>query len=604
MLRMKRIPDDDLVDDGRGLSLGTGASWLRLVDRRVLRLGADQRRTIIAMSVLGLVVSSTYVAQGLLVAGALARILDGGRFGNAAPFIAGVAITIAVRSVMVWVYQTRSAAAAGRIASRLRRDLYAKVAALGPGWTVTRRSGTIQTTLVDGVEQVESYFRLFVAQLAASLLTAAGIITALVVIDPLIGVVVGVLVVVAAAGPALSWRLLGTRLRHWWTVSPALVAEYVDTMQGIATLKMFGASKSRGVVLERKADEVLAATMSLNNVEHAALQPFGLAQVAAGVSAIWLGVVRLDAGLLSGAELLVILMLASEALRPVQETKRALHFAIGGMGAAEGVLDILEARPLIAAPSAPTPLPASQPSIAFDDVTFTYRPGDRPALDGLTFAVEPGQTVALVGRSGAGKTTVASLLLRFFDPQLGTIRLGGIDLGELDPAELRRTVALVPQDTYLFAGTIAENLRLARPDATDDELVTAAVGAAADAFIDALPDGYGTEVGERGVKLSGGERQRIAIARALLADAPVLVLDEATASVDVASERIIQGALARLSSGRTVLVIAHRLSTVRHADRIVVVDQGRVVEQGTHTELAGTGGRYRELLRAEGEDAG
>jgi len=601
-LKAKRIDDAELVERGKGLSLLTGAKWLRLVDRRLLRLGAGESRTIVISTLLGVVISLTYVGQGLLVAAALARIIDGGRFGSAMPFLIGVAGAIALRAAATWSYQTQSAAAAGRIASTLRRNLYARVAQLGPGWTLSKRSGSIQTTLVDGAESVEAYFRLFVAQVAASLLTAVGVVAALVIIDPVVGAVVGVLVFIAAIGPALSWRLLGTRLRHWWTVSPALSAEYVDAMQGISTLKMFGAAKSRGRSLERRAREVLDATLSLNNIEYAALQPFSLAQIAAGIAAIWIGAVRLDNGTISIAELLVILMLVAEANRPITDTKRALHFAIQGMGAAEGVLDILEAEPVIVGRTTGPPLADIVASVRFDDVTFRYRTTDQPAVNGLTFEVRAGETIAIVGRSGAGKTTLASLLLRFFDPSSGTISVGGVDTRDWPLADLRRTVALVPQDTYLFSGTIADNLRLARPDASSADLDAAIDGAAATEFIARLPKGLDTEVGERGIKLSGGERQRIAIARALLADAPILVLDEATASVDVASERLIQSALDRLSIGRTVLVIAHRLSTVRHADRIIVMDRGRVVETGSHEALAAGSGQYRELLRADGEE--
>jgi len=599
---MTSIDDTRMVEPRRGLSLGTGATWLRLIDRRVLRLGVDERSTIAFTALLGVVISATSVVQALVVARALSRVIDGASLGSVTPLFVAVIGVIALRCVATWRYHTRSAATAGRIAGKLRSDLYRAVAALGPGWTSARRSGSLQTTLVDGVEQVEAYFRLFVAQVAASLITAVGVVAALIVIDPVVGGVVGSLVFIAAIGPALSWRLLGTRLRHWWTVAPAMSAEYVDAMQGISTLKMFGASRTRGKALEARAGEVLAANISLNNVEYAALQPFSLAQVAAGVAAIWLGVVRLGDGALSTAELLVVLMLVGEALRPVNETKRALHSAMQGMGAAEGVLDILEATPSVNEPnlSAATRPTMTSHDIRFEDVSFRYRPSGEFALSGLTFDVQPGETVALIGRSGAGKTTVASMLMRFFDPTTGAIRVGGIDIRRMPLAELRGAIALVPQDTYLFAGTIADNLRIARPSATDSELRAAAREAAADEFIDALADGYDTEVGERGLLLSGGQRQRIAIARAFLADAPILVLDEATASVDVASERKIQSALDRLAAGRTVLVIAHRLSTIRHADRIVVIESGRAVEAGDHATLAALDGRYGDLLRADG----
>ena len=605
--RMSRVDDEDLVQTGRGLTLGTGASRIRLVDRRVLSLGRDEGPVIAGLAAIGTVVSGLFVAQGVLVAAALGRVFDGAQFAEVAPWFVAVLVALGVRSVLVWTYQTRSAAAAGRIAGRLRARLYRQLTDLGPGWAGQQRSGALQTTLVDGVEQIESYFRLFVAQLIASLLTVLGVVAALAVIDPLIAIVAGVLIVVAAAGPAISWRFLGTSLRHWWTVTPALSAEFVDSMQGASTLKIFGASTSRREVLRRRSADVLDANMSLNWVEHAWLQPFSLAGAAAGVSAIWIGIVRLDAGAISTTSLLVVLLLIGEALRPVAETKRALHFAMQGMGAAEGVLEILDTDPVARSGDATVPSDrlagsSTDPVIELADVTLRYRPGDDPALDGCALSIHAGARVALVGPSGAGKTTVASVLLRFFVPQNGTVQVAGTDVDTLELDSLRRTVALVPQDAYLFSGTIADNLRLARPDATESEMIEALHQAAGSEILDRLPAGLDSQVGERGNHLSGGERQRIAIARAFLTDAPILVLDEATSSVDVESERTIQAALDRLSTGRSVLVIAHRLSTVRHADRIVVLDRGRVVDSGTHQELAGRPGRYQQLLAADEAD--
>jgi len=232
-------------------------------------------------------------------------------------------------------------------------------------------------------------------------------------------------------------------------------------------------------------------------------------------------------------------------------------------------------------------------------VTFGYDAGKRPALSDLSFEVNSGETVALVGRSGSGKTTVINLLLRFWDPQHGKITLGGKILRDYALETLRSQISVVSQDTYLFHGTVADNLRISKPDATEEELKRAARLANVHDFATTLPQGYDTIVGERGTRLSGGERQRIAIARVLLRDTPILLLDEATSSVDAENEAIIQEALDRLKQGRTTLVVAHRLSTVRGADRIVVLDDGRMVESGSHNELIGAGGIYAQLVSAQ-----
>jgi ATP-binding cassette subfamily C protein CydCD len=247
-------------------------------------------------------------------------------------------------------------------------------------------------------------------------------------------------------------------------------------------------------------------------------------------------------------------------------------------------------------------LPASDrraPAVAFENVSFAYGPGEPPALLNISFEVEAGQTVALVGRSGAGKTTAAHLLLRFWDPTHGRITVSGADVKELQLDALRQQVGLVAQDTYLFNASLGHNLKLARPDASDQDLDRAVAMANADTFVEELPDGYDTRVGERGAHLSGGQRQRIAIARALLKDAPILVLDEATSHLDAASELQVRGALDRLMKDRTTLVIAHRLSTIRNADKIVVLDGGVMAEQGTHDELLKLGGVYARLVAAQ-----
>jgi ATP-binding cassette subfamily B protein len=273
-------------------------------------------------------------------------------------------------------------------------------------------------------------------------------------------------------------------------------------------------------------------------------------------------------------------------------------------GATERLVELLRTEDTVQDPAAAIALPSPVAGrIGFEDVHFRYpaRP-DVQALDGVNLSINPGETVAFVGPSGAGKTTIIQLILRFYDPASGRITLDGVDLRDVSRAAFRRSVALVPQDPVIFAASARENIRFGRPDATDAEIDAAAEAAAAHGFISALPDGYDSYLGERGVMLSGGQKQRIAIARAILRDAPVLLLDEATSALDAESERAVQAAVDRLSADRTTLIVAHRLATVKKADRIVVLEAGRIVDMGTHDELVTKGGLYARLARLQFTD--
>ncbi|MHB1272214.1 MAG: ABC transporter transmembrane domain-containing protein [Rhodanobacter sp.] len=316
---------------------------------------------------------------------------------------------------------------------------------------------------------------------------------------------------------------------------------------------------------------------------------------------LWAGARHVLAGTLDAGVLGQFVLYAIFAAGSVAGLSEVWGDVLRAAGAMERIGELLAERAEITGPAQSTPLPRPMRcALQFDHVTFHYptRP-HTAALEDFTLAIEPGETVALVGPSGAGKSTVFSLLLRFFDPQSGSVRLDGINLRALSLPDLRGAIALVPQETVIFSGTAADNIRFGRQEAGDEKVREAAKAAEAHDFISALDGGYDAEMGERGVRLSGGQRQRIAIARAILRDAPLLLLDEATSSLDAQSEAAIQQALERLEKGRTTLVIAHRLATVQRADRIVVLDGGRIVAQGTHESLLAEGGLYAELARLQ-----
>ena len=575
-------------------------------DRRLWQFTEGLRLRIVGAALLGLLSAAVGIARLALLGWLLGRIFQGDGFDDLVLPIVAVAAAMVARGVLEYWRTMAAHHTAALVQLQIRARLYDRIAALGPGQFGAQRSGDVLLTLIDGVEQLETYFGQYLPQLFVAALTPFGIFAFAAFLDlPLAGVLLGFALLTLVAPVAFHhWDQKSAKARQ--QAYAAYGAELLDSVQGLATLKSFGQSAARGRFLAEKAHALFRSTMWVlaSNSASRGITDAGIA-IGAAV-ALGVGAARVADGTIGIEVLLIVLMMGVEVYRPMRDLRALLHTGMHGRSAAESLFRLLDTEPAIADADDAADAAGLAPTLAFEDVRFAYPGGRRPAHDGLSFTVGAGERVGIVGASGAGKSTILRLLLRFDDPQEGSILLGGRDLRSLDRAALRARFGVVNQDTYLFHGTPADNIRFGKPDATDEEVEAAARAANAHGFIARLPQGYATVIGERGIRLSGGQRQRIAIARALLRDAPILLLDEALSSVDAENEAVIQDALGRLMGGRTVLIMAHRLSSVIDADRILVLEGGRVVESGRHAALMAARGVYHRLMAdqvREGLDA-
>ena len=576
---------------------------------RLLALAADVRWRIIISAVVGMLAVAAGVARLAVAAVIIVEVVRGNlSFESLTWPLVIMAALIVARAYLQYLQEVMSHHTASLVKVKLRERLYEHSLALGPGHFDAARTGDALMSLAEGVERLEAFFGRYLPQMIVAALAPVVIFAFMAIIDLWTGVIFLIFALLTLVIPNMFHRWNRERSMARRDAYGALGADFLDAVQGLATLKAFGQSRVRGELLAERARVLFRTTMGVlaANAATGALTILGITGGAA-VALGW-GAVRVADGDLELRALMIVLMLGVEIFRPLRELVQLYHDGVMAMSSAEGIFAIMDSPVAVRDPERerePDPAAAAtaelKPEITFDDVSHAYSEGRRPALHDLSFTLHEGETLGLVGPSGAGKSTIVWLILRFFDPQQGAIRMGGQDLREIPLDELRERISVVTQDTYLFHGTVAENLRFGNPEATQAQLEEAARTANAHEFISHLPHGYDTVVGERAVRLSGGQKQRIAIARALLKDAPILILDEALSSVDAENEAVIVQALDRLIEGRTTLRIAHRLSSVVNADRILVLDEGRLVEAGNHSELVAAGGLYADLMAQQQE---
>jgi len=575
----------------------------RSLDQRLLQEARTAPRALAASlgthALLGLLI----IAQALLLSGVIARVfLRGDDLAAVTGSLVTLLAIVILRALLTYANARASARLAIAVKNDLRRRLVAHLYALGPAYSRAERSGDLILSATEGIDKLDGYFRDYLPGLFAALFLPLVILLVVLPLDALTFVVLLVTAPLIPFFMALIGMAAGALAKRQFLEMRYLGAHFLDVMQGLTTLKLFNRSRYQIETIRRITGQFRAATMRVLRVAFiSAFTLEMLATLSVAIVAVEIGV-RLLHGGIEFEQALFLLVIAPEFYLPLRALGAKFHNATEGKAAAERLFEVLDTPLPDQSTTDGLPVPESM-HIRFEDVRLAYADGARPALDDISFDIAPGQTVALIGPSGSGKTSIAHLLLRFVEPDSGRILVGEHDLRRIPPDQWRAQLAWISQAPYLFNTTVADNIRFSRPDASDDQVIAAAQSAGAHDFITRLPQGYETLCGERGLRLSGGQAQRIALARAFLRDAPLLILDEPTSQLDPDGEASIVEALHRLAEGRTVLLITHRLSTVTDADRILLIKDGRLIEQGTPADLSAAQGHTARLLASDGGSA-
>ncbi len=578
------------------------------LDRRLLALVRTRSVSLLGAVGFGALGGIAIVVQAWLLAHVIARVFLGGatRTQVATPLMLLLG-AIAVRALLSWAADVAAAHAAAGVKHELRDRVFAHLLEGGPIAAGRERTGELVTTLTDGIEALDAYIARYLPQLALAALIPLTVAAVVLTRDLLSGVVLVLTAPLIPIFMILIGRLADVRSRRQWLAMSRLSASFLDTIQGLTTLKVLGRSRAQIAVIRHASEAFRFASMEVLRIAFLSSLVLELvATLSVAVVAVEIAL-RLLHGRLDFEQAFFVLLLAPEFYLPLRRLGADFHAGLAGTTAAQRLFTLLEApaptRPAIATPMPPTPV------IQLEEVSYAY-PGDggrgsaaRPALTSVNLTIEPGEKLAVVGPSGAGKSTLARIVLRFVEPDSGRLMAGGVPAEAIDPDDWRRAMAWVPQSPHLFADTVAANICLARPESDVRDIAAAARHALAEEFIAELPGGYDTPVGEHGARLSGGQVRRIALARAFLADAPLLILDEPTADLDPRLQRQLDVVLENLLAGRSALIIAHRVPTVIAADRVVVLDGGRVVDVGPHEELLDRCELYRRLVHSYGGGA-
>lgn len=524
-------------------------------------------------------------------------LVEGGSARTLLTIVAALGVVVVVQATSRMVFLRRSGRTGQKVLLELRRRLFRHFGRLDVAFHDRYTSGRVVSRSTNDVEAIQDMLETGFDSLITAVLTLFGTAILLLTLDVKLGLMCLVAFPVLVVLVAWFHRESSKTYREVREIAALVIVQFVETMTGIKAVQAYRREPRNQEIFEDVADRyrvINERTFRLLAVFMPGVKLVG--NITTGVVLLY-GGYRVLNGEMTIGTLTAFLLYLRMFFEPMQEISQFFNTFQSAASALEKLAGVLAQKPAIDDPDEPRRLDAVRGEIALQDVRFEYVAG-RPVLPGLDLTVPAGQTVALVGTTGAGKTTIAKLVTRFYDPTAGSVTLDGVDLRSVAQAELRHHVVMVTQENFMFGGTIADNIRFGRPEATDDEVRDAARAVGADAFIEALPEGYATDVAKRGGRLSAGQRQLVAFARAFLADPAVLILDEATSSLDIPSERMVQRALETVLADRTALVIAHRLSTVQIADRVLVLEHGRIIEDGSPAELVAANGSYAKLHQA------
>ena len=572
-----------------------------MLNRRVIELTKGIKCSILFKALLGVAVSGTYVAQAVLLGKIVGQLYSKEELSVVIQSILYVSAVIASRLILIYYNSVYGKKIIGKVKNILRRRIYDKLLKLGPAFLDDERTGKLGSTMVSGVDYLEGYLTLYIPQILVCVIACGAMLIYVFSLHYVLGIISTAALIAVLISPVAFGKILSESSNAHWAAYRNLTAEILDGIQAITTAKTYNAQERLGKLLKEKMRTLFSETMRNLKVN---LAEIGISNFASGIgTSFTLAVAALltSVHIIPASSLLILLFMTNEVFRPANELAAYFHQGFMGITSMGGIFALLDEEEKIKDEGTKTIdiKSADGFEIKYKNIEFAYSEKKNTVFKNLNFTVAKNEKLAVAGESGSGKTTIINLLLRFYEPTSGSIYINGTDIKDLTLKSLRSLITVVSQETYLFNGTIKENLLHANEDADEEKLIDACKAANIHSFIQSLPEGYNTKVGERGLNFSGGQRQRIAIARAVLKNSPIVVLDEATSSVDTENENEIKQSLNHLLRNRTSITIAHRLNTIENSDRILVLLRGEIVEEGSHKELILKDGYYKKLVEAQ-----